>query len=517
MYKATIRIAGFQLQRLWPQAVKVTTCKYAALEVRLHPIGIEGSHALFTASPCHTVTDIDPSDWAAAGAPDHLMQAVQVESRHGHPVSGVYQSAAAGEGFFSASLALTKPAPTGSVLSPSPISSPPASLGFELSDDTWPKTHPATGAFTKLSEAEMCADVVVKEPGGGKADDSADDVTDEPWSRRAHEPAMMPAACAEYPCSHSGSLHLLPRKLDASLSWVDDAADEAVVEAGEKMVPGPSCAEAEGPHGLELLTVLQNASGIFKWDQRSMPPGRVRQSFKDLYNSGRYTDEMTRMMAKAHIGISADEHNFLAALGGLREKCIATVTNFIYSFLEQHVEFVVDQGVVALRSHVRLRLRLPAVLGHFQTPWRFVSQVRLDGSGIRAENYSNNAGYVVHNLPVLTPLSGGQVGISKFHAISRSRGGEECAGAGAGAACKGIGGEGEGGVGGEAGVGEWLPAGARGTIPHILYRFNGTQLIQEGYAPGIGHYEICCERVGGVDRALRSYEDGADSVGHYSA
>ena len=111
MHKATIRIAGFQLQRLWPQAVKVTTCKYAALEVRLHPIGVEGSRALFMASPCQTVTDVDPSDWAAAGAPDHLTQAFQDESGQGHPASGVHQSAAAGEGFFPASLALSKPYP----------------------------------------------------------------------------------------------------------------------------------------------------------------------------------------------------------------------------------------------------------------------------------------------------------------------------------------------------------------------------------------------------------------------
>jgi hypothetical protein len=79
-----------------------------------------------------------------------------------------------------------------------------------------------------------------------------------------------------------------------------------------------------------------------------------------------------------------------------------SLTDLLYSFLQIHAHFTFnDEGVPTVKVHTRVKIS-----HSFVSRWRYVTQIRLDGTPAKFENWQHHAGTVVslaalnlHSIP----------------------------------------------------------------------------------------------------------------------
>ena len=150
-----------------------------------------------------------------------------------------------------------------------------------------------------------------------------------------------PASQLELP-SPASSLQL--PALDAWLGWGQEEEEEQGTEEGDdervQEPPGPGASGAAGVDEIEWLDTIHRVSGIFKWDGLATSPGDLRKSFRDVYA---HFDDGSMAQGMEMLGMCPQESSLLGRLRGFTNRCLVCFTNFVYSYLEHHIVFVVDR------------------------------------------------------------------------------------------------------------------------------------------------------------------------------
>jgi hypothetical protein len=135
-----------------------------------------------------------------------------------------------------------------------------------------------------------------------------------------------------------------------------------------------------------LIETMNVLSGVYAWDPRypgCISPGALRQA-----NNGRMTEETAPEVSQIQ--------RAMGVVGGIQRWCMQSLTDLLYSFLQIHSHFSFnDEGVPTIKVHTRIKIS-----SSFVSRWRYVTQIRLDGTPAKFENCQHHAGTVV-SLAVL--------------------------------------------------------------------------------------------------------------------
>lgn len=301
-----------------------------------------------------------------------------------------------------------------------------------------------------------------------------------------------------------------------------DAADTSRIHCTGAMACSPKAEDGRAiklEQRIMLLDRLRRYNGIYQPDPSSSTTslGEVRQSFSTLHlrpDNGQASDgpqNFSRRQGPILIPtgfLSEGQWSFVTMWTRLKRQtimCSVMLLNLVLTVVQVHIEFILDEeDCVANRMH--LRLCLPTALGGFQTSWRCVGCLRLDGSALPIQEggaFFGDESKVVCDHACVEVGMQEEISIVKF--VSFQQRGAARQGGSAERMCR------------------MEPAGRRDLYPHVLIRYTDSDLIQTGFAPRIGLYELRYKRVGQVDRALcapvgveKSDSDGIISMGAWN-
>ena len=248
--------------------------------------------------------------------------------------------------------------------------------------------------------------------------------------------------------------------------------------------------------GLDRLSGLrpQLISGIFEIDHEalrgSMSIGRVREFLR--FNSALRTEEYLHVL-------SVVQSTWQQAAGW----CQGTFDDFLFRFIQLHLMVEVDDnGIPVMLAHSRLSFGA----GVFQTSWKLMSRLPLDGTPVRSPVVRRMNTYMSASLYV---PERGSIGIHELWLSDTAcpKFPEQQSGA------MNEGGDGASGVGGGGEVGaskvgdreqdQGAKAPAEGLFPlrSVTYSCRENEMIQASSVYGLGSFQFRWVRVGPVDKS----------------